>query len=563
VSAGEYATFQITVSGTSSGSTKAPPPTVNGLTFSMQPSTSSSISSINGSFSSSVTLSYSVVAASEGAYTTPAYEIVIDGDKYTVPPATLLVGKQSEQMQSAALFQVEAPERLYVGQSAKATLRYLIRGDLQIAEGLQAPQRNCPGISQGPLIPKLVKEGARNIGNIEYRMAEIPVTITAMSEGRQNLEYTATVSLVFPEPRRVGNGFDDVNDPMERLRRMMDADSMIGQQPGRVRAVRAQGSATIDVMPLPEGAPKNFAGAVGSFTITRSQPARTGKVGEPIEIVVTLSGAGNVQQAAAPAMTGENWRIYPPTEEFKQEDPLGLSGTKTWKYLVTPQRAGTLTTPAVELSWFDPVAGRYMARTLPGEEVSVADAPYEVNSPELPAAPKEKPSQTRGADGMEPIALLYAPPPFAALTPPHHNIPFMVFQLIVAVIFGTVIVLQLRRRHELNDPLAKARRQQLKSAYEALAKARAAARKSDAAAFYEAAREFLRHAACVKDPARAPASISAADLTPLATPGDTADTRLLARIFNGIEAVRYGGGAEPTQNALARIEKIAESMEVK
>jgi BatD DUF11 like domain len=85
------------------------------------------------------------------------------------------------------------------------------------------------------------------------------------------------------------------------------------------------------------------------------------RVGEPLEAVATLVGTGNVSLWPPPEIrwpTG--FRAYPEETLVELTSTSGLiGGTKTFRYLVVADSAGSFLQPAVRYPYFDPSANAY------------------------------------------------------------------------------------------------------------------------------------------------------------------------------------------------------------
>src|SRR5207253_6968215 len=93
----------------------------------------------------------------------------------------------------------------------------------------------------------------------------------------------------------------------------------------------------LEVKPLPKNAPPSFSAAIGNFTMTTDAKPKTVQVGDPITITSTISGRGNFDRVNAPVIEDERgWHKYPPSSKFKQDDEVGLSGTKTFEMVLSP-----------------------------------------------------------------------------------------------------------------------------------------------------------------------------------------------------------------------------------
>ena len=125
----------------------------------------------------------------------------------------------------------------------------------------------------------------------------------------------------------------------------------------------------LEVRPLPKNAPPSFSGAIGNFTMATDANPKTVSVGDPITVTTTISGRGNFDRVNAPLLEDERgWHKYPPSSKFKQDDEVGLSGTKSFEMVLSPneKKQGL---PLLAFSYFDPVKEQYV--TLHSEPIPI------------------------------------------------------------------------------------------------------------------------------------------------------------------------------------------------
>ena len=125
----------------------------------------------------------------------------------------------------------------------------------------------------------------------------------------------------------------------------------------------------LEVKPLPPNAPSSFSGAIGNFTMATDANPKTVQVGDPITVTTTISGRGNFDRVNAPAVEDDRgWHKYPPSSKFKQDDEVGISGTKTFETVLSPneKKQGL---PLLVFSYFDPVKQQYV--TLHSEPIPI------------------------------------------------------------------------------------------------------------------------------------------------------------------------------------------------
>lgn len=131
---------------------------------------------------------------------------------------------------------------------------------------------------------------------------------------------------------------------------------------------------TVEVKPLPQGAPAEFNGAVGQFEITATPDKRETRVGEPITVRVEIRGTGNFDTLADPRWAQDaNWRAFDAKGETKSAVQNGtLVGTKTYERTLIPTTQGNLKIPATTFVYFDPRDEKYRTLAADAMEIKVA-----------------------------------------------------------------------------------------------------------------------------------------------------------------------------------------------
>jgi hypothetical protein len=115
---------------------------------------------------------------------------------------------------------------------------------------------------------------------------------------------------------------------------------------------------TIDVQPIPEEA--GFSGAVGKFKATASLDKGRVPLGEAATLRFRVEGGGNLKWIdRGPEVNVPGAKVYPPqVKSDLKADATGISGAKTWEFIVVPETGGTLEVPPLTFAYFDPEAGR-------------------------------------------------------------------------------------------------------------------------------------------------------------------------------------------------------------
>ncbi|HEX6736698.1 MAG TPA: BatD family protein, partial [Vicinamibacteria bacterium] len=115
---------------------------------------------------------------------------------------------------------------------------------------------------------------------------------------------------------------------------------------------------TLHVRPVPEE--PGFSGAVGRFKASASLDRQSLPLGEAATLRFRVEGSGNLKWIdKAPELELAGAKVYPPqVKSDLKAGASGISGAKTWEFVVVPQTAGALEVPALRFSYFDPAAGK-------------------------------------------------------------------------------------------------------------------------------------------------------------------------------------------------------------
>ncbi|MDZ7845382.1 MAG: BatD family protein [Owenweeksia sp.] len=139
-----------------------------------------------------------------------------------------------------------------------------------------------------------------------------------------------------------------------------------------INQTAAENFPSIEVRPLPErGKPSGFGGAVGDYNFSVTLSRNELSANESITLTVKVSGTGNIKliEAPEPEIPSAFEAFDPEYEENIRVNAAGMSGTKTYRYLLVPRYGGTYKIPELKFSYFDPRLERYL--TLQSEELEV------------------------------------------------------------------------------------------------------------------------------------------------------------------------------------------------
>jgi len=341
----------------------------------------------NFSTSSSVTYNYTILPLKAGRFTIPPQTVRAGGSLLRTPALTLNVadspgnlsnarpsrGTQSQSVRASDLVFAEliVPKKTaYVGEIVPVQIR--MGFDPRVRPRLvEAPEIT----GQGFTAQKLQESGQTSdtINGRPYDVVTYKTAIAAAHAGKFELgPVKAKAQVLVPRARsaprpRSRSPFDlfDLDDPF--------SDPFFSNpfaQMGERREVEIKSEpVALEVKPLPPNAPPSFSGAIGNFTMLTDAKPKDVQVGDPITVTTEISGRGNFDRVNAPAVEDERgWHKYPPSSKFKQDDEVGISGTKTFETVLSPNEKKQ-TLPLLAFSYFDPVKEHYV--TLRSEPVAI------------------------------------------------------------------------------------------------------------------------------------------------------------------------------------------------
>ncbi|MCL2683317.1 MAG: BatD family protein [Bacteroidales bacterium] len=352
-------------------------PTFRGLDIHFGPSQSqsSSTSIINGqrTHTASVILSYRVSAPKEGTINFGSASIDIAGKTYKTAGASIQVSKSNSQQQqggqsnraSANAPQQQQPATIsnddlnlkasvskrsaYEGE--EILLTYTLFHNVNIQH--LAVHRRTSGQGFWSETINLNSRPAQHGKGMSLVLEKS--LIYPQHSGRLTIEpLEMEVIAVVQNRQRSRDPFADFfNDPFG---------SFFGSAQ-QVKKNISSNRVNIDVKPLPEkGKPASFRGNVGRFTFNSKIDKTTLKANEALTITVTIGGHGNLRHIEAPkVLFPADFEVYAPVEKDNiQVSEHGMTGSKTFEFLVIPKTQGSYIIPPIKFSYFDPQQGRYI-----------------------------------------------------------------------------------------------------------------------------------------------------------------------------------------------------------
>ena len=165
-----------------------------------------------------------------------------------------------------------------------------------------------------------------------------------------------------------------------------------------VRKKVSTGPVTVNVSPLPAGAPASFSGGVGSFEISAKLSRDSLKTHEAASLLVTVSGKGNISLLEAPKVTFPlDMEVYD-TKVSEKVDNGGLSGSKYYEFPFIPRSYGDFVIEPIKYSYYDVNQGRYVTLETAPIPVSVARGNETDAGGIVISGPSQKDVKTLGSD---------------------------------------------------------------------------------------------------------------------------------------------------------------------
>lgn len=156
---------------------------------------------------------------------------------------------------------------------------------------------------------------------------------------------------------------------------------------------------TVEVIPLPK-TDKTFSGAVGDFTINCQLDKTKVKANDAINLTVTISGSGNLKLIdTLPIQFPPDFDRYDPkiTDHFTI-NASGVSGTRTFNYLIVPRHQGTYKITPVQFTYFSPKKKAYVTLSTSEMTIDVAKGDNNTSSVAITGGVNKEDVKLLGSD---------------------------------------------------------------------------------------------------------------------------------------------------------------------
>ena len=341
----------------------------------------------NFRFTYSIVYSYTILPLKAGTFTIPPQPVRTSGGTLRTPALTLNVAANDDGStnsrrggnRGAGGNAIDEKKIVFAELIIPKTTAYVgetIPAEIRLGINTRVPHRLIEGATlsgQGFTTARMPNpaQSMESVNGRSYEVVTFKTAITAVRSGK--LEIAAKdAKAIIQVPRRSNGarqrspfdifGMDDpFSDPF-----FNDPFAGIGEQ----REIKfSSETTTLDIKPLPPNAPATFTGAVGIFSLTADVKPKTAQIGDPLTVTANISGRGNFDRVSAPVLENDHgWHTYPPGSNFKADDDVGISGSKTFEMVFAPNEQKKAVPPLV-FTFFNPLKEAYV--TLKSDQMPV------------------------------------------------------------------------------------------------------------------------------------------------------------------------------------------------
>jgi len=345
-------------------------PDIDRLAVISGPMQSSNYSWVNGKMSGFKSVTYTLVALTPGDLVIPALDVRVDKQVVKTEPIRLRVVQRGQQtdpaqggaaQETASIFirAIPSKDEVYLGEPVSVRFKLYTQVSVfnyQIDKFPDAVGFWAEEIEQVRQ-PRLVSE---ILDGVRYNTAVLKTVVFYPTRSGE-LEIDALRAQLEVEVKSNNRRRGLFNDPFFN-------DPLLDPFARRVQRNFLSNPLTIQVKPLPEPVPRNYGGAVGTFSLNAKLDTSVLQVNDAVGLHLTLKGKGNFKtlQVPDPDLPEEIDAFKPERSEAIKLVDNQYTGYKQATYLLVPRQPGEYFIESLDFSYFDPRAGNYrQIRTAP------------------------------------------------------------------------------------------------------------------------------------------------------------------------------------------------------
>lgn len=355
-------------------------------------SSSTSMTFMNGQSSRSVSTSYSyrLKADVEGTFSVEPASCTVDGKKINSRRFNIKVEKmsaaqqqqrqqqqqqrqaydpwaqqpqQATQIDDKTLFARASVSKSNPYQGEQVIITYKIYTQVPISQfAIDKLPGNKGFWAEDLSVGQQIRQYEETVGDRRYQVAEIRRgALFAQESGQLGIEPLDlnVLAMVQRQRRRTGSIWDLFDDPFFNAQQAVERPLSTNRL-------------TLNVRPLPS-APEGFSGAVGRFDVKGGLNLDKVKANEAVSYRITVTGTGNLMLIDAPQPQFPSvFEVYDPQiDDNIKKGADGISGSRTYEWVLIPRSQGDYKIPPLKFIYFDPQSGQYITRTIEAQEIEV------------------------------------------------------------------------------------------------------------------------------------------------------------------------------------------------
>lgn len=355
-------------------------------------SSSTSMTFMNGQSSRSVSTSYSyrLKADVEGTFSVEPASCTVDGKKINSRRFNIKVEKmsaaqqqqrqqqqqqrqaydpwaqqpqQATQIDDKTLFARASVSKSNPYQGEQVIITYKIYTQVPISQfAIDKLPGNKGFWAEDLSVGQQIRQYEETVGDRRYQVAEIRRgALFAQESGQLSIEPLDlnVLAMVQRQRRRTGSIWDLFDDPFFNAQQAVERPLSTNRL-------------TLNVRPLPT-APEGFSGAVGRFDVKGGLNLDKVKANEAVSYRITVTGTGNLMLIDAPQPQFPSvFEVYDPQiDDNIKKGADGISGSRTYEWVLIPRSQGDYKIPPLKFIYFDPQSGQYITRTIEAQEIEV------------------------------------------------------------------------------------------------------------------------------------------------------------------------------------------------
>jgi len=327
---------------------------------------STNFSIINGRISSSYEFTYTLIPKRTGRFIIPKIPVFTGREKYftseipievtgpSIPSQHSGPSNQKKIIRTPSKQHITSDEMMFVKASVDKTQAYVgeqitLSIKFYTAVPISANPNYIPPTFTNLISEELppIKTGTEIINGITYYYAEVKTALFGIMEGKATISPATIVAYVQPS-------MDDI-DPFDPNFIQKFFSQTLTPKEVKLRSQNIE----LNIKPLPKQ-PPNFNNAVGNFFITAKLSEKTAYTGNAINLILEITGKGNVKSITPPSLNLKDFKLYDTLTSqtiSKNNDVVG--GTKKITYILSPLHEGELVIDPIPFTFFNIDLGKY------------------------------------------------------------------------------------------------------------------------------------------------------------------------------------------------------------